>query len=173
MDISTDTDSPTASHEARRIERAAHEWVHLGIRIFVLGLSLVLWTVMGFLVWVPLLLRAIILMAGAVLYSTLLRRDTRRAEARLAHAMGFFPRGYTLLLKAVNGDAVQDHDDEEGPGFFQRLKATTHFIAEIIVALAFWYALGAIASVAPVPDFSALGQSLLSTVTEVRNWISR
>jgi hypothetical protein len=156
-------------HDVQHAEKLTYEWIQLGIRMFVLTLSISMWTVLGFLVWVPLLLRAVLLMAAAVLYSTLLRRDTRRAEARLAHAMEFYPRGYERIFQAVAGKRGADLDDDDRPSLRERVSGATLLIVELLMSVAFWYIIGAALSAWDWPDFKAISDTLQSTFNSIVN----
>ncbi|MBP9893595.1 MAG: hypothetical protein KBG84_16950 [Planctomycetes bacterium] len=124
------------------------------IRSVVLALSLVIWSIIGFFVWVPLLLRATVHMAGAVLYSTLLRKDTNRAAARLNHAMEFLPGGFARIFRAVNtGGAPDLAEDDSDPGLFEGLRAFLRIVFELVIALAFWFLLGALFRFWALPEF--------------------
>lgn len=174
MDSATDTasqqfpqaDATALPADVRSVERAAHEWIQLVIRAMVLVLSIVLWSLIGFLVWVPLLLRAVVLMSGAVLYSSLLKRDTGRAEARLQHAMEFFPRGYERLFAAIRGE-TRCHEDDHDDGVFGTLRACVRFLLELFIAALFWYLLGIALRTWPSPSLMGIRNSLLGLVAEI------
>src|SRR5580700_5243465 len=58
------------------------------------------WTVIGFLVWVPLLIRTTMLLTAVVLYATLFRDQGRvvRAEEALSLAVSFYVRGFEHFI---------------------------------------------------------------------------
>lgn len=152
--------------QIQTVEREAHEWVHAVIRMAVLALTIVLWAIMGFLVWVPLLMRAIFLMSGAVLYSSMLKREAGKAEARLNHAMAFYPRGFERLFIAVRGEII-NNDVEESGGFGYWFCSVLHFLIELFIAALFWYLIGSFIQLWSLLDFNSVVGSIYKTVAHL------
>lgn len=90
---------------------------------FVYALILVLtvggWSIAGFAVWVPLLVRTTTLLAAAVFYSTLFRDQARviNAQYTLHFAVRFYVRGFEHFLTFYR----QRHDPEPPPGLLEPL----------------------------------------------------
>lgn len=155
--------APSAIRTAEAVEHDAHQWVQFVIRTIVLALSIFIWSVIGFLVWVPLLLRATLHMAGAVLYSTLLRKDTRKAAARLNHAMEFLPAGYARVFKAVGaGMPDRELDDDDDGGWGESIQSALRVAVEIVIAVLFWYLFGALLKLWALPALGPLAEALIS-----------
>lgn len=136
-------------------ESEVHNWLLTAIRYVVLVVTMAIWTVLGFFVWVPLLFRAILLLSGAVLYSSLVNRETARAEARLRHAIGFFPSGYIHISNAIRGQQSKDDDDDDESSLHW-VRVVFHVAAELFISGVFWYLLGTIVNAWDLPSADAV-----------------
>lgn len=77
------------------------------------------WTVVGFCVWVPLLIRTTTLLAAAVFYATLFHDQDRvtNAERSLYFAVRFYLRGFEHFITFYR----HRHDVERPPGYLGQL----------------------------------------------------
>ena len=90
-----------------------------GVYALILVVTVGGWSVAGFAVWVPLLVRTTTLLAAAVFYATLFRDQARviNAERTLHFAVRFYVRGFEHFLTFYR----QRHDLEPPPGLFEPL----------------------------------------------------
>lgn len=118
--------------------RRAGEWVAKGFRWGVLTICLAVWTVLGALFWVPLLLRRIIGYSVVLVPSMLAVGKPWRAAKRLRNAMSFYWRGFKVTKDMVTADPERDERPLlAGPEGAPRAAA---IVGELTWALAFWYA---------------------------------
>lgn len=84
--------SSTSTEEETRAGNVLIE----GVFGFILCVTVVAWAVVGFVVWIPLLVRTTTSFAGAVLYGSLFPDDKRveRAAGSVHFAVRFFSRGF-------------------------------------------------------------------------------
>lgn len=92
----------------------------------------VLWSVIGFLIWIPLLTRMTMLFTAAILTTMLTGRDPTDAERKLEFAIMFYARGFYLLRETFSGTTHHGQFDLPQPQHVGRL------IIEIIFCLVFW-----------------------------------
>ncbi|HEY5177585.1 MAG TPA: hypothetical protein VII95_18660 [Terriglobales bacterium] len=90
-----------------------------GVYVLILVVTVGGWTVAGFAVWVPLLIRTTTLLAAAVFYATLFRDQARviNAQRSLHSAVRFYVRGFEHFLSFYR----QRHDPEPPVGLFEPL----------------------------------------------------
>jgi hypothetical protein len=69
----------------------------------VFGVVMVVWAVVGALVWVPLLLRAMVRFSLALVQATLDREPPSEAAATLRGAVDFYRRGFVMTADALHG----------------------------------------------------------------------
>jgi hypothetical protein len=83
----------------------------------ILVVTVLTWSVVGFAVWVPLLVRSTSLLAGAVFYSSLFRDQARvtNAQRSVHFAVRFYIRGFAHFLSFYQ----QRHDPEPPIGLFE------------------------------------------------------
>ncbi|MFM9966616.1 MAG: hypothetical protein ACKV2Q_36015 [Planctomycetaceae bacterium] len=109
------------------------------VKIAVLVVTLVTWTVVGFVFWIALLSRCIISFSVALIYDTITHRDvgsTSHAGRQLDMAVAFYPKGFNRVFAALY------RDDSKAPAHGHNenvLRTTARFLFELIWALAFWY----------------------------------
>jgi hypothetical protein len=84
---------------------------------FILVVTVALWTVIGLIVWVPLLVRTTTLLAGAVFYATMFRDQGRITNAQRAvhYAVRFYVRGFHHFISFYG----QRHEPEPPVGLFE------------------------------------------------------
>lgn len=106
----------------------------------ILVVTVVTWTVLGFIVWVPLLLRTTTLLAGTVFYASLFRDQPRvmHAQKSVNFAVRFYVRGFKHFL-----NFYQQRNEPEPPvGLFEPLSTMMwkELLIECIWVLGFWIA---------------------------------
>jgi hypothetical protein len=93
--------------------RTASFYFEEGIYAVVSVLTLGVWTVVGFLFWIPFLSRTIAIFMGSVLYSTLIGSSEHTDQMRhvLDYAVRFWFNGFRLIVESIGkrrqgGDAL-------------------------------------------------------------------
>ena len=71
------------------------------IREVVLVISLIIWSVVGFLFWIPMLIQAIIHFSALVVYATITDSDSDLLAAHLERAVRFYLQGFRNIIHAV------------------------------------------------------------------------
>jgi len=102
----------------------------------ILSVCLALWAVIGFIFWVPLLLRSMIHFSLALSQSMLQGSRPDEAGRILRETVGFYRRGFTVAIAAVFGRApVQKVQKGRSPGL-----SAKRLVFEVLWAALFWYA---------------------------------
>ena len=105
----------------------------------VLTICLGLWTVVGFLLWAPLLLSAMVRFSLALGRSMLSGAEPVEAGELLRNTASFYRRGFTVAIDAVFG-ATDGEDRKEKKGESRRTaRVSRHVFFEILWAFVFWY----------------------------------
>jgi hypothetical protein len=71
------------------------------IKTVVLCVCLVIWTVVGFLFWVPMLGYAIARFSALVVYTTIIGADPEKLAIHLEHAVRFYFQGFHNILRGI------------------------------------------------------------------------
>ena len=112
-----------------------------GVYAVILGVTLAAWTVIGFVVWVPLLVRHTAFLAGTVFYCSLIRDQLKVAEAqgRVQFAARFYARGFEHFLEFYR----RRREPEAPVGLVEPLTTMTRggLLAESALILAVWVAI--------------------------------
>ncbi len=112
----------------------------------VLAVCLAVWAVLGFLLWVPLLIRAILGFSLSLSQSMLVGSRPEEAGRILMDSVGFYRRGFSVAVDAIRGR----QRGEERPAR-QRLSGTD-LVFEIVWAGVVWYlVLATIGIIEPSP----------------------
>jgi hypothetical protein len=98
--------------------------------------TLALWTVIGFLLWVPLLTRMITIFFGALIAAMVSGRDPTDAKNHLDFAAAFYIRGFMLIK-----DAIAGVPHRSGPFFVPQQEHWYKIARELIFAIIFWISL--------------------------------
>lgn len=90
-----------------------------GVYAFILVVTVGSWSIAGFLVWIPLLVRTTTLLAASVFYATLFRDQARvlSAQRSLHFAVRFYVRGFEHFTTFYR----QRHDPDPPVGLFEPL----------------------------------------------------
>jgi len=109
------------------------------ITLFVKVLVTCTWAVIGFFIWVPLLMRMVAYFVGIVGLSTYQRVDVRQAQRKLDFATSFYARGFKQVQDSVQSLNSEDHYElvahSEPIDFAHFLKTT---VVDFVWAMAFW-----------------------------------
>jgi len=107
----------------------------------VLAICLAGWTVVGFVLWIPRVLRGVLLFSGAMVQSTVQETGPTSAGRRLRSAANFYKRGYVGAIAAVRS-ALDQQEDEDDDGSNGGWKLDSQMITrEAAWSLAVWYVL--------------------------------
>ena len=115
------------------------KYVHVGIRYFVLSV----WTVVGFIMWVPLLARMIALYVASVTASLYTKHDPTPARMALAISTDFYSAGFRQISEQLSS-APPDHSpvlSNEATDWMAVLKEmlfTIFFWASILLLFGWW-----------------------------------
>ena len=104
------------------------------IRLCVLAIALLIWSVIGFLFWVPMLVFAIARYSVHVVYLTISGLDADVVSAQLEHAVGFYVNGFRNVVRGVFRKP-----SNQGPGLTPQIDAGRLMLHVIGVTL-FWLA---------------------------------
>lgn len=115
-----------ASIDKQRAPSAADRFAHYlieGVYAVIFAVTVTVWTVLGFLVWVPLIVRNTIFLGGTVFYVTLFRDQVKVAEARnqVHFAARFYARGFDHFRAFYR----QRREPEAPIGLFEPLSTMT------------------------------------------------
>jgi hypothetical protein len=117
--------------------RAGSVLVEIVYRV-ILVVTITGWTVVGFFVWVPLLVRTTTLLAASVFYATLFRDQARvvTAQNALHFAVRFCVRGFEHFLKFYR----ERHEPEPPGGLFEQLSEMKwkELVVECVWVLGVW-----------------------------------
>lgn len=100
----------------------------------VLSICLAVWTVTGFFLWIPRLLRAMVLFSLALIQSTVVDASGEDAARGLRSAASFYWRGFLVAVESVR--ATKGEDSSGSWGIEREL-----FLRELAWALVVWYPL--------------------------------
>ncbi|MBT8336926.1 MAG: hypothetical protein KJO11_10000 [Gemmatimonadetes bacterium] len=119
-----------------RVRPAALEWLSRGVLVVVVAI----WAVVGAVVWLPLLVRAMVRFSIALVPATLDGTHPEAAAQRLRGAVDFYRRGFIAAAAAVGGRPT-------GPALPARRKRDGGMVREVVWAAVIWYAVLAVIGV--------------------------
>ena len=99
----------------------------------ILGACLVVWGVIGFLLWVPLMLRSMVRFSMSLAESMLQGAQPTEAGRILRETVEFYRRGFTVAIDAVFGPPPRKKQDPETRLTVRRI------LLEILWAVVVWY----------------------------------
>ena len=112
-----------------------------GITWLIVGTAMLVWLMIGFVFWIPLLIRAAIGFCVEVVNATLTNRSAEAAGNMLRRAVGFYHSGFVVALEAIHGSPAVPQaafppidDDEPEMGIDAR-----GFINELGWTALIWY----------------------------------
>ncbi|HSG48893.1 MAG TPA: hypothetical protein VLA43_13825 [Longimicrobiales bacterium] len=118
----------------------------------ILAVCLALWAVVGFIFWIPLVLRSILHFSFALSQSMLQGTEPVEAGRVLRETVGFYRRGFTVAIDAVFGTPKK----KQQPAVRLSLR---HLLNEMLWATVIWYLflyLVGFAELSPVGIFNAV-----------------
>lgn len=95
------------------------------LRLAVLVVALVIWSVVGFVFWIPFLIRQIAVFSALILHATLTNQDPSAAGVGLDLAVTFYANGFRKIISAM----YQERQSGSGGGMEFR---PARFIGEIV-----------------------------------------
>jgi hypothetical protein len=108
------------------------------IRVVVILIVLAIWTVIGLILWIPLLTRMIAYFSSAVAMESLTKTDIRHAQQRLNFAIEFYIQGFRKIIDVL---AKKDSAEIELNNATHNLGWSEYFKRvgiEIIWTIIFW-----------------------------------
>lgn len=94
---------------------------------------LLIWTVLSFLLWIPLLTRMIVVFTTAIISSMFTGRDPTDAKRHLEFATLFYSRGFALIRDSMHGQL-----EKSGPFVIPRAKHMHRVAWELVFSVTFW-----------------------------------
>lgn len=101
------------------------------LRVAVLLVALVIWGVMGFIFWIPFLIRQIAVFSVLILHATLTNQDPSAAGVGLDLAVTFYANGFRKIISAMYREG---HSNSGGGMEFR----PGRFIGEMVWTAMFW-----------------------------------
>jgi hypothetical protein len=111
------------------------------LRDLILTVVLLAWTIVGPLLWIPLVVRTAVLFTAMVFLAAMSSLDLGPARARLDRAVGLLPRGYRLIVDSMGDEEAGANQDQAAKPAGEQLGA---LFKEAVWSLAFWVLLGLI-----------------------------
>lgn len=121
-------DEQADTPSARPLDRAVR-YLTWGI----LGACLVVWAVIGFLLWVPLMLRSMVRFSVSLAESMLQGAQPTEAGRILRETVEFYRRGFTVAIDAVFGPPPRKKQEPETRLTLRRI------LLEVLWAVVVWY----------------------------------
>jgi hypothetical protein len=123
-------------------EESTFDQVSQGLTWVGLGISLLIWGVAGFLVWIPLLVRATLSFSLNLLHATLTAQTAERSGLVLKDAINFYRRGFVVAIEAIKGGTTADQDVP-----IERGVSVSTGLNHVVWAFLSWYFLGLLVGV--------------------------
>jgi hypothetical protein len=141
-----------------------------------LGISLLMWAVVGFLLWIPLIVRAIFSFSVSLAHATLTNETADRAGMVVKDAINFYRRGFVVAFEAVRGPARLDPDLLPP----ERVVSSGSAVNELTWAAVSWYfllLLLGIVETSPIDMFRAIasqpwGEMLNASADSFNAWVA-
>ena len=133
--------------------------LHRALTWSILSACLAVWAVVGFIFWVPFLLRSMLRFTFALSGSMLTGEQPVEAGRILRETVSFYRRGFTVAIDAVFG--VEKSQAASGARTKRARVSTRYFVFEVLGAFVFWYLVLLFAGVveaSPVDGWIALTQ---------------
>jgi CRISPR/Cas system-associated protein Cas10 (large subunit of type III CRISPR-Cas system) len=110
------------------------------LRVVVTIIVLIIWSIVGFLFWIPLLGRMIIWYTSMITISTFRQVDISYAQSRLTFAIEFYIIGFNKILELLKHKKLTyTRDDNQDP--LNLWEFLTSLIWDLLWTLIFWVAL--------------------------------
>jgi len=113
-------------------ENLVERFIRFAVRCLVLGV----WSIIGLIVWIPLLLRVVSIYSFSIIPLTLSgnKAALKRVSQALQAATTFYVNGFKLALSALSADKPDEFNDETNEPSLS-LDST---LKELLISLAFW-----------------------------------
>ena len=105
----------------------------------ILSVCLVGWAVLGFLLWIPRLLRAVLAFSAALIDSTLTETDAAPAGRRLRSAANFYRRGFVSAVESIRVTKSGREEDPDDERTSQGSAPSGLILRETAWAIVVWY----------------------------------
>ena len=106
------------------------------IRIIVQLVSLAIWSIVGFVFWIPLLFRVTAVFSGAILVYAVNNQDTTPLRTYLDSAIGFYDRGFKIINSTLSDNY------SPGPHSYVPHVSLYRLFLELITTFVLWGAMG-------------------------------
>jgi len=108
--------------------------------MLIIRLSLIIiWAVIGFLFWIPLLVRTVATYTGLIVYSAITGADISHASMQLDSASAFYARGFSNIYSQASGTEEQRRAlRHRRPLTVDTTTTVIGFVMEVIWTLVFW-----------------------------------
>lgn len=94
------------------------------VRIF----TALIWSILGFVLWIPLIFRVIAVLTGILLYSAISNSDNSQYEKMFGRALRFYPDGFVRIFGSAPDGQGEGHED-----------AWVYVIYDLVFAVGFYY----------------------------------
>lgn len=105
-----------------------------GVRLLTLAFTLVVWAIIGFVFWLPLLARNTLVFTTHTLHANLRRGNATVNSLGLEHAITFYINGFQNIIDGIVKPSTTERDYAGPPFRFWRLAG------ESLITGAFWWA---------------------------------
>ena len=121
----------------------------VGITALIWLFVTLIWAIVGFLLWVPLLARSTLLMCAAIPLEACTNKKgyTDQAERALTSTIGIYPKGFLIVTRSIFNKVPGSGDWELGSDWGLMAR-------ELLVAWIFWMILRSLITGEPVPGES-------------------
>lgn len=140
------------------------------LRLVATVMVLVLWAIIGLIVWVPMLLRMVAYFCGVILISSFRKVDVQIAQKRLDFAIQFYSSGFRKIIRSYSettlepGEPLQDNEPIDLADFLKQA------FVDLAWALVFWVVI--LAVIVPVTVFALLTPIGWVVVIGLGAWIA-
>jgi hypothetical protein len=172
MSLGAHAQAPVAeAPEESHVEELSRTLIWMG-----LGISLLMWAVFGFILWIPLMVRATFSFSVSLVHATLTTQTAERAGLVLKDAINFYRRGFLVAIDAIQGNVTADPDEvprERGLS----ASFTLNQLAWAVVAWYFMLLFVGIVETSPLDMWRAIAAVPWMGMLEVsadsfRNWVT-
>lgn len=124
------------------------------LRLVATVMVLVLWTIIGLIVWVPMLLRMVAYFCGVILISSFRKVDVHQAQKRLDFAIQFYSNGFRKIIRSYSETALEPGEHLQNNEPIDLAEFLKQAFVDLAWALLFWVVI--LAVIVPVTVFAVL-----------------
>ena len=107
------------------------------VKIFVLLLAVTIWSVVGFIAYVPMILRLTAYFSAMVFVASFQNVNLKPIQSKLEYGISFYPNGFARIFKSFSEQELDKHKDVEEEGIdFPKLVG--HIRIDIVWGTVFW-----------------------------------